>query len=147
VAARILSLGSTEFVRRRVDTATHGGAARALFATNAALIVATVGLGLAGNFGLAVAAYLLATVCRTTSYPVYTAWINQQAAPQVRATVLSMTAQSDAGGPVLGAVGTAVSLRAAITAAGFVLLPVLPLLTRTIRRPVGAAVPLVAVDE
>lgn len=151
-AARILSLGSTEIVRRRVDTATHGGAARTLFIVHAILIAATVGLGLAGNFGLAVAAYLLATVCRNTSYPVYTAWINQQTAPRVRATVLSMTAQADAlgqiaGGPALGAVGAAVSLRAAIAAAGFVLVPILPLLARTIRRPVAAPIALAAAEE
>ncbi len=139
-AAKVLSLGSTEFVRRRVDTSAPGGAARALFIINAVLIAATIGLGLAGNFALAVAAYLVATICRTTSYPVYTAWINQQVEPRVRATVLSMTAQADAfgqiaGGPALGAVGAAVSLRAAITAAGVVLVPALPLLARTRRRP------------
>jgi DHA3 family tetracycline resistance protein-like MFS transporter len=133
---RLVSLGSTELVRRRVDTATQRGAAGALLVVNAVLIAAILALALAGNFGLALGAYLVAAACRTTSDPIYTAWINRQVGSRVRATVISFTAQADAlgqvaGGPAIGWVGTAFSLRAALVVGALVLAPIVPLLARS----------------
>jgi len=130
---RLVSLGSTELVRRRVDTATQAGAAGALFVVNAVLIVAILALALAGNVGLAIGAYLVAAACRTTSDPIYIAWINRQVGSRVRATVISFTSQADAlgqvaGGPAIGWVGTAFSLRAALIVGALVLAPIVPLL-------------------
>jgi DHA3 family tetracycline resistance protein-like MFS transporter len=137
--ARIVSIGSTELVRRRVNTATQRGAAGGLFVVNALLIAAILVLALAGNFGLALGAYLVAAACRTTSDPIYTAWINRQVSSRVRATVLSFTSQSDAlgqvaGGPAIGWVGTVASLRAALIVGALVLTPILPLLGRSRRQ-------------
>ena len=135
-AGRLVSLGSTELVRRRVDTATPRGAAGALFVVNAVLIAAILALALAGNFALAIGAYLVAAACRTTSSPIYTAWINRQVSSRVRATVISFTSQSDAlgqvaGGPAIGWVGTVASLRAAFIVGALVLAPILPLLRKS----------------
>lgn len=132
---RLVSLGSTELVRRRVNTATQRGAAGALFVVNAVLIAAILALALAGNVGLAIGAYLVAAACRTTNDPIYTAWINRQVSARARATVISFTAQADAlgqvaGGPAIGWVGTAFSLRAALIVGALVLAPILPLLRR-----------------
>lgn len=133
---RLVSLGSTELVRRRVNTATQRGAAGALFIVNVALIGAILVLALAGNVGLAIGAYLVAAACRTTSNPIYTAWINRQVGSRVRATVISFTAQADAlgqvaGGPAIGWVGTVASLRAALVVGAIVLVPIVPVLGKS----------------
>ena len=64
-------------------------------------------------------------------------WLVQNIDPKVRATVLSMSSQTNAigqiaGGPGVGALGKA-SLRAAITASGLLLSPALPLYARALR--------------
>jgi len=133
---RLVSLGSTELVRRRVDTATQRGAAGALLVVNAVLIAAILALALAGNVVLAIGAYLIAAACRTTSDPIVIAWINRQVSSRVRATVLSFTSQADAlgqvaGGPAIGWVGTAFSLRAALIVGALVLAPIVPLLRKS----------------
>jgi MFS transporter, DHA3 family, tetracycline resistance protein len=56
----------------------------------------------------------------------------------VRATVISTTAQIDAlgqmiGGPIVGLIGTAFSVSAALVASGLILSIALPMLIRTIR--------------
>jgi DHA3 family tetracycline resistance protein-like MFS transporter len=70
---------------------------------------------------------------RQVQSPIYATWLNGQIHDsRVRATILSMQGGLDAFGqsavgPVIGAIGTVFSLRAAITTAGAVLLPALPL--------------------
>ena len=150
--SRLLSIATTELVERRVDTTNHRAAAGAVLALTAVQVVSVVGLGLAGSFWLATAAYLVTSLARVTSQPVYTAWINQSLEPATRATVLSMSAQSDAlgqiaGGPPLGIVGNRYSLRAAIVAAGLLLLPALPLLAGTMRRSRPTTHPVATADD
>jgi DHA3 family tetracycline resistance protein-like MFS transporter len=82
--------------------------------------------------------------------PLQAAWINRGLDPATRATVLSLGSQSDAlgqvaGGPVLGAVASGVSIRAALVAAGIVLSPVMLLYGRTLRR--SADDPVLVVPE
>jgi MFS transporter, DHA3 family, tetracycline resistance protein len=66
-------------------------------------------------------------------------WLNQQITDSsVRATVISFAGQADAvgeagGGPLLGAVGNAFGIRAALVAGGLVLSPALALYARAIR--------------
>jgi len=57
----------------------------------------------------------------------------------VRATMLSMTAQLDSfgqmiGGPIVGTIGNLRSIRAALTTSAMLILPVVPLYWRTIRQ-------------
>ena len=138
IGGRLLSIGATEIVRRRLDTTKHLAIARVLFGMNVLLIASVVTFGLAGNFAVALAAFWSATVLRTMDTPIYTAWLAQSIDPKVRATVLSMGGQADAlgqiaGGPAIGVIGNVVSIRAAIVAAGAVLSPVLVLFVRTMR--------------
>ena len=151
-AAKLLTIGASAFVERRIDTANPRGAAGTVLVLNVVQLIAVAGLGLATNFWVAVAAFLVTTACRTTIGPVLTAWINGQLAPSTRATVLSMTSQSDAlgqiaGGPVLGWVGSAFSIRAAITASGLLLAPAAIFILSALRRlrPAGSA--LAAAEE
>jgi DHA3 family tetracycline resistance protein-like MFS transporter len=77
------------------------------------------------------------------------AWLNRQIDGRARATILSAMSQANAfgqigGGPAVGALGTAVSLPAALVASGLLLLPAVALYGRFARR--AAAVPLAALD-
>lgn len=136
--ALLLSVGATEAAHRRLDTTSHAAMAATLLGTNLLLIGAMAAFGLAGSFGLAAGAFWTARVLRRVNIPLTTAWLNQSLAPGVRATVISMHSQVDAlgqiaGGPLLGVVAGAVSIRAAIVAAAAVLAPALALYARTLR--------------
>ena len=138
IVAQLLSIATTELARRRVDTQSHVAVARALFAINALLIVVVIVFGLAVSFPLAVAAYLMADVLRTTRQPIYVAWLTQTVDARVRATVLSISSQLDAfgqiaGGPVIGVIGTVHSIRAALVATSIALTPALLLFARATR--------------
>lgn len=134
--AMALSLVVTEVALRRVDTTSHIRVTRMLLLINAILAVSVAGFGLAGGFALGLATYWAAYAMRTANQPLYTAWINQSLQPRIRATVFSMSSQLDAlgqivGGPLLGLLGTAVSIGAAMIASGATLIPALILYLRT----------------
>jgi DHA3 family tetracycline resistance protein-like MFS transporter len=125
VMSALLSMGVSEVVRRRLDTRNHRASVRAFFAINVGLIAGVALFGVTGNFFVALGTYLVVSVLRSTRNPIYTAWLTQRTDSNVRATVLSMSDQSDAlgqiaGGPIIGLVGTLNGLRAAFVAtAGF----------------------------
>ena len=139
VGSMLLSMAATEVVRRRLDLTSHRLVARTLLAISALRIAATLVFALAGSFALALAALWSGAVLRRTTYPIYTAWLNRQIDAPVRATVFSMSSQMDAfgqiaGGPVVGAIGNTVSLRAALAVAGIALSPALLLYARASRQ-------------
>ncbi len=130
VVGTLLTLGATEVVRRWIDIAHQRILIRVLFILNVLGIVSLLVFALAGNFFLAVAAVLLFRVFRTVNEPIYTTWLTQNIEAKVRATVISMRGQVDAfgqivGGPPVGYIGTAFSVRAALVAASALLSPVL----------------------
>ena len=147
--AMALSLVVTEVAIRRVDTTSHQRVTRMLLLINGVLALSVVGFGVAGGFTLGLAAYWVAYSMRTANQPLYTAWMNQSLQPRIRATVFSMSSQFDAlgqvvGGPLIGLIGTAVSIGAAMIASGATLIPALLLYLRTSVRgehePVAAVV-------
>jgi MFS family permease len=85
------------------------------------------------------AAYILAQLARRITQPLFMTWLNRNIEDSsVRATVISMTNQSDAigqfaGGPAIGVVGALASLRAALTASGLLLAPAVALYARAVR--------------
>jgi DHA3 family tetracycline resistance protein-like MFS transporter len=149
-AALVLGLAVTEIVRRRVDAESHRRAAYTLLGLDSLLMLSVAGFALAGNFAVAFPTYLSARLLRTTRVPLFTAWLNRGLEPSVRATVLSMGGQADAlgqvaGGPVLGALASAVSIPAAMLVTSLVMLPALALYVRTAGRPaIALADPLTA---
>ncbi len=135
----LLSIGATELVRRRLDLNQYRLVARALLVFNGLLSASVMVFALAGGFYLALAALWCANMCRTVSRPIFYAWQTQSIDPSVRATVLSISGQTDAlgqiaGGPALGAVATYGSLRAALALAGAMLMPALLLFVRAGRQ-------------
>jgi MFS transporter, DHA3 family, tetracycline resistance protein len=138
----ILTIGATELVRRHFDTNNHTTVTRLLFVINALQIASVIVFGLAGNFPLALAAFTAACVLRSTNTPIYMAWLAQNIDAKVRATVISMSGQMDAigqivGGPIIGIIGTLVSLRAAIVSTATFLSPALLLFVRAQRQNTG----------
>lgn len=133
VATLLLGLGAVEIARRRIDMGNDARVARALVVINGLLVVCIVGFALAGNFALALVAFLGASILRGVDSPIYSAWLTRLIPAPVRATVLSLDGQVDAlgqiaGGPVVGGIGVVVSVRAALVAVGVLLAPALPLL-------------------
>ncbi|MGW8249739.1 MAG: MFS transporter [Anaerolineales bacterium] len=137
----LLSVVAVEYLRPRIDTSQHTSMAGALFWISALLAVGLLAFALAPGFGLALLAYWLIAVTRNLIEPLYTAWVNQRLDSRVRATVISMSGQVDAigqvaSGPLVGLVGSLVSVQAAISLTGVILSPVLLLIGRARRMPI-----------
>jgi len=131
----LLGIAANEIAHRRVKTDDENSIRGALFAINAGMVIALFAFALSPNFALAVGAFWLWTMLRQTHFPLYTTWVNLRLDSQVRATVNSMSSQMDAlgqmiGGPIVGAIGTIVSLRAALLSSATILSPVLVLFAR-----------------
>jgi MFS transporter, DHA3 family, tetracycline resistance protein len=152
VGAELLGIATTEIIRRYVDTSSHAGAARTVFAINALLVAGVVAFGLAGNLAFAIGAFWSVAVLRGLRNPIYTAWLTQHIEPRVRATVLSMSSQLDAlgqvaGGPFIGLIGTLQGLRAALVVTGIALAPALPLIALASRQKVTVQEPVPPAEE
>ena len=136
----LLSIAATELVRRRLDTSRPNAIARMMMVASAVMVVGLISFAQARSLVLGIGTIWLIDVFRSLNSPLYTTWVNQRLDPQVRATVLSMSSQVDAvgqiaSGPALGMVGSMVSVRAAITASGLLLAPILGLFARALRMP------------
>jgi DHA3 family tetracycline resistance protein-like MFS transporter len=136
----IASLAVVAIARRRLEVVSRDSAttARVLLVLNALLTVSVIVFGLAGSFGLALATLIAKAALGALSGPLHQTWLIQQTSPKVRATVLSIGSQANslgetAGGPLVGAVGAMVSLRAAMVLSGALLAPVVALYARTLR--------------
>lgn len=131
----LFSIGVTEWVRRRVDLNRSQPMIVTLLILTAVLCASMFLFAQAPILPVAVVAFWLISITRNTIWPIYDAWVNQRLDSQVRATVLSMSGQVDAigqvaGGPVVGWIGSALSVRAAITASSLLLTPILPIYAR-----------------
>lgn len=134
----LLSVGAVELVRRKVRTEQPVAVARASWAISAVLVISLFSFALAKTLLVAVSAIWLISMARNVIDPLYTAWVNQRLDSRVRATVLSMSGQVDAigqvaGGPVVGVIGSQLSVQAALIASALTLSPVLLLYPRAIR--------------
>lgn len=132
----LLGIAANEIAHRRVQTDDEKSIRNSLFVVNTGMVVALFAFALSPNFGIGIGAFWLWTMLRQTHFPLYTTWINLRLESSVRATVNSMSAQMDAlgqiiGGPIVGAIGTAVSLRAALLSSATILSPVLALFVKT----------------
>jgi MFS transporter, DHA3 family, tetracycline resistance protein len=93
---------------------------------------------LTGSTWVAIGALLGVFFARDLAGPLYDTWLNEQITDSsVRATVLSMSGQSNAigqagGGPVLGAIGNVWGIRAALATGALAIAPALGLYARAI---------------
>lgn len=94
----------------------------------AGLIIVTLTFALAGQFYLAAAGLIVGRAIRRNLEPLTTAWVNDHAEPQVRATMLSMKGQAHGfgemfGGPALGSMASLRSVTAALVVSGLTNVP------------------------
>jgi MFS transporter, DHA3 family, tetracycline resistance protein len=138
VAVYAIGFVASTYLIKRFTDAKPETLARVLFGMTAALMVSEIVFGLAGTLYLALCALLVARAMRALVYPIWMTWLNGQISDSsIRATVISITGQADAigqagGGPVLGVIGNAYGIRAALTVGGLVLAPALALYGRAI---------------
>lgn len=131
----LVGIGANEFANRQIDTSQSRAALKALQVSYAGMVAAMIMFIMTSNFWVAIAAMVLFNGLRTITFPLQSTWVNQQIESKVRATVLSMNGQIDAigqlsGGPILGAMGRLLSLRAALWASTLTLSTTVPLYQR-----------------
>jgi DHA3 family tetracycline resistance protein-like MFS transporter len=138
VIGTLLGLAATQVLDRLNPEALASGIPARLLASGAVLqVLAVIGFALSGNLWIAFAMLWLRTVVASVMEPVQAAWLNRNLDSSSRATVISMTGQANAigqvgGGPILGWVGSAISIRAALLASALVLSPTVALYGRLV---------------
>jgi DHA3 family tetracycline resistance protein-like MFS transporter len=130
----LLSMLVTNRVEKRLDTSHAPSIARAMSWITVLLSAAIFIFAFSPLLILCILAELTVSATRNVMGPLYDAWVNQRLDSETRATVISMSGQVDAigqvaSGPVAALVSLA-SVRAAITLAGLLLAPALPLIAR-----------------
>ena len=136
--ALLLAVGATEVVTRKVNTSKSVETVKALNIITILLIVGLFAFALSKSLFLVAVAYILVYIARNVIGPIYIAWVNQRLDSKVRATVISMSSQADAvgqiaGGPVVGLIGSLVSVQAALLTSSVILTPMLALYQFAIR--------------
>jgi MFS family permease len=138
VPMMLLGYFGAGFLIRRFE---HAGASRivkALAFLTSVMLVSQLAFGLVGGIAAAYGALLVYRFARTLTYPLEMTWLNQQISDSsVRATVLSITSQSDAigqtvGGPALGVVGNVWGIPAALATGALALVPAIGLYGRAL---------------
>jgi DHA3 family tetracycline resistance protein-like MFS transporter len=111
---------------------------RGLFVMYALQLLSLIVFAAAGDFLVGMLMFWNVVGLSRAYTPLYLSWLNQKVDSSARATVLSMNSQVDAlgqivGGPPLGAIGSLVSLRAALFGSAWVMALGLPLFLRAVR--------------
>jgi hypothetical protein len=141
----VLGIGVTAWSERRVKRlgpdAIVGVGMLVLFTVVTA--VGIVALSLSSTFPAAVAFLLLISVVRPLYAPGVSGWLVVRVDPGVRATILSAQGMFDSGGqilggPLVGAIGSVVSIRAALMAGAAALGSAVLLLLGLARKPAAA---------
>lgn len=133
----LLSIFATRQVEKRLDANHAPSIARAMLWITVLLSAAILTFAFSPALSVSILSVMLVSILRNVMEPLYNAWVNQRLDSDTRATVISMSGQVDAigqiaSGPVAALVSLA-SVRAAITMAGLLLAPALPLITRANR--------------
>jgi DHA3 family tetracycline resistance protein-like MFS transporter len=140
LAGMLLNIASIGSLIRRVERGDRRVVSRFLFGFTSLELAAMLLFALTGSTWLAIAGLLGVFFARNMAGPLYDTWLNEQITDSsVRATVLSLTGQSNAigqaaGGPVLGAVGNAWGIRASLAGGAAAIAPALGLFARAIAR-------------
>jgi DHA3 family tetracycline resistance protein-like MFS transporter len=134
----VLGFVATGWLIRRFERGGRKVVTGSLFTLTVMEMAAMLVFALTGSTWVAIAALLGVFLARDLGGPLYTIWLNEQIIDSsVRATVLSISGQANAigqagGGPVLGAIGNAWGIRAALAAGALVIAPALALYGRAI---------------
>ena len=135
MALNIAAIGS---LIKRVERGGRQTIAQFLFAFTLMQLAAMLVFALTGSVWVAIAGLLGVFFARNMALPLWDTWLNQQITDSsVRATVISLTGQSNAvgqagGGPVLGGIGNVWGIRAALGVGALAIAPALALYARAI---------------
>lgn len=135
LASNLMGLIVTEPLRKRINPANIGQAARAVQIILLLSVLSLLAFAFAPSFWWAAGALVLHGVFRSLYAPLYNAWLNRGLDPRSRATVNSIASQADAlgqvtFGPLFGVIGSLAGVRAALALAALVRVPMLPLFGR-----------------
>lgn len=147
----IAGILATEAARRYVAGHALTLVALITMALTGAQAAAMLGFALAGHLPTALGAYWAVMLTRVVNEPLYQAWLTQGVPSHVRATIVSMGSQANAlgqvaGGPMIGLIGSLVSVRAALAVSAVALLPAVGFLALAHRRRRHLGMPLAIPD-
>jgi len=145
----LLSIAAIGPLIRYVERGGRRVVARFLLAFTLVELVAMLAFATTGSTTVAIAGLLGVFFARDLAGPLSATWLNEQITDSsVRATVISISGQSDAigqtaGGPVLGAIGNVFGIRAALVGGAALLAPAAFLYARALgrREPTLAVAP------
>ena len=135
MAFNVAAIGS---LIRRVERGGRQAVAQFLFAFTSLELAAMLLFALTGSTWLAIGGLLGVFFARNMQGPLYTTWLTKQITDSsVRATVFSITGQANAigqagGGPILGGIGNAWGMRAALATGALAIAPALAFYGRAI---------------
>jgi MFS transporter, DHA3 family, tetracycline resistance protein len=138
----LIGIAATQVIKRYLDLEDHRLVTRSLFAFTAARALALAGFALANTLASAIVFLWVASVMGQVFGPVKRAWLNRSLDSANRATLFSVEGQADAlgqitVGPFLGAIGSQVSIRAALVTSAALLGLALPLIARALGQAAG----------
>lgn len=138
IAGTLLTIFAVRFMEKRVDSGSPLAVGRAMLIVTGLIAAAMIGFAISELLLLTLGLYLVINILRAVRNPLYSGWVNQKLDSQTRATVHSMAGQVDAigqvaGGPGVGFVARFVSVIAAMTTSGFLLLPAMFFVSRANR--------------
>jgi DHA3 family tetracycline resistance protein-like MFS transporter len=138
LAGMLLNIAAIGSLIKRVERGSRQTIAQFLFAFTLVQLVAMLVFALTGSVWVAIAGLLAVFFARNMALPLWDTWLNQQITnSSVRATVISLTGQSNAigqagGGPVLGGIGNVWGIRASLAVGALAIAPALGLYARAI---------------
>ena len=138
----VLAFVAVDIVRRFIDTSNYRHLVMVLTISSALLAAFTFSFALAGNFYIALLAYLGVAMLRSVKDPLFTALLNQNLESTTRATVLSIQAQADAlgqigGGSTIGVIGKFIYIQVALITSTITLIPTIGLYRLVLREKQG----------
>jgi DHA3 family tetracycline resistance protein-like MFS transporter len=133
IGGMLFTTAALGILRRRVDTSRGKSISGVMLTLTALLVGCLAAFALAPGLWWSIPLLWLIRMTREMNGTLYTTWVNQRLEAKVRATVLSMSSQVDAigqiaGGPLLGALASAVSIKVALFVSGLTLSPALGLI-------------------
>ncbi|HEX9838777.1 MAG TPA: MFS transporter [Anaerolineales bacterium] len=138
VVGTMLYIFVVRSVEKRLDTSSPLAIGRAMLLVTGLIAISILSFALSPTLVLAVISMITVGLLRGVSGPLQTAWINQKLDSRVRATIHSMFGQVDAigqtmGGPVIGLIANAFSVKLAVSVASLLLSPALLFIRRANR--------------
>ncbi|MFI6926015.1 MFS transporter [Nonomuraea spiralis] len=138
-ATGLASMIAAGWTARRAERLGSGAIIGMLVLSTLVTAAGALAMGLSRTFALAVAFLMVVSAARQLYGPLVDGWLVTRVDPKARATALSARDMFDSGGqiiggPLVGAIGSVISIRAALTAGAALLVPAVLFLAGADRR-------------